>query len=119
MTVQLPVAASLQRSDEICAQVEEILKNQAGVQSYNTIVGFSLLSSVMTTYNGFFFVTLEPWGDRDPEGLTADVVMAQLNYKMRELPGAVVFPFPPPAIPGVGSSGGITFMLGDLQSRGR
>ena len=118
VNVQLPVASSQQRSDEICKQVEEILKNQAGVESYNTIVGFSLLSSVMTTYNGFFFVTLEPWGDRDPDGLTADVVMAQLNQKMRELPGAVVFPFPPPAIPGVGSSGGITFMLEDLQSRG-
>lgn len=118
VNVQLPVASSLQRSDVLCEQVEEILKNQPGVESYNTIVGFSLLSSVMTTYNGFFFVTLKPWGERDPEGLTADVVMAQLNYKMRELPGAVVFPFPPPAIPGVGSSGGITFMLEDLESRG-
>ena len=61
MNVQLPDAASLQRTDAVAKQIEEILKDTPGVQSYNTVVGFSLLSRVNTTYSGFFFVTLKPW----------------------------------------------------------
>jgi len=113
LNVQLPLAASLQRSDETCRQIEEILSNTDGVSSYNTIVGFSLLSQVQTTYNGFFFVTLSPWSERDPKGRTAEAIQAELNARLAELPSAQAFVFPPPAIPGVGSSGGITFMLED------
>jgi HAE1 family hydrophobic/amphiphilic exporter-1 len=113
MNVQLPPASSLQRTDEVCKQIEAILEETPGVQTFNTVVGFSLLSSTNTTYSGFYFVTLKPWGERDPDGLTADVIMQRLNLKLRELPEAVAFAFPPPAIPGVGTSGGVTFMLED------
>ena len=113
MNVQLPGASSLQRTDTICRQIEDMLAKTDGVQSYNTVVGFSLLSQVNTTYNAFYFVTLKPWGERDPSGRTADVILRELNGKLRELPGAIAFGFPPPAIPGVGTSGGVTFMLED------
>jgi len=118
LNVQLPPAASLQRTNEACKEIEKILAETPGVQSYNTVVGFSLLSGVQTTYNGFFFVTLTPWGDRDPDGLTADVLTHRLNAKLAAFPGAMAFTFPPPAIPGVGNAGGITFMLEDRDSRG-
>lgn len=118
LNVQLPAASSLQRTDEVCRQIEEILKDTPGVQSYNTVVGFSLLSGVQTTYNGFFFVTLKPWGVRDDVGLTADVISQDLNMKLAAFPAAMAFVFPPPAIPGVGNAGGITFMLEDRESRG-
>jgi hydrophobic/amphiphilic exporter-1 (mainly G- bacteria), HAE1 family len=113
MNVQLPPASSLQRTDVVCQQIEKILEETPGVQTFNTVVGFSLLSSTNTTYSGFYFVTLKPWDERDPDGLTADVIMQRLNMKLRELPEAVAFAFPPPAIPGVGTSGGVTFMLED------
>jgi HAE1 family hydrophobic/amphiphilic exporter-1 len=113
LNVQLPLASSLQRSDEVCRKIEEILARTPGVQTYNTIVGFSLLSNVNTTYNAFYFVTLSPWDERDPEGLTAPVIMGRLNRGLGELSDAVAFAFPPPAIPGVGTAGGITFMLED------
>jgi HAE1 family hydrophobic/amphiphilic exporter-1 len=113
MNVQLPPASSLQRTDEVCEQIEKILEETPGVQTFNTVVGFSLLSSTNTTYSGFYFVTLKPWDERDPDGLTADVIMQRLNMRLRELPEAVAFAFPPPAIPGVGTSGGVTFMLED------
>ncbi len=113
MNVQLPPAASLQRTGEVCSAVEAILKKTPGIQSYNTVVGYSLLSMVNTTYNGFFFVTLEPWDERDPQGHTADSIMAHLNAELSRIPEAVAFAFPPPAIPGVGTSGGVTFMLQD------
>jgi len=113
MNVQLPPAASLQRTAAVCTTIEAILKKMPGVQSYNTVVGFSLLSQVNTSYNAFFFVTLEPWAERDPEGHTAPAIMAKLNRELSQLPEAVAFAFPPPAIPGVGTAGGITFMLED------
>jgi HAE1 family hydrophobic/amphiphilic exporter-1 len=113
MNVQLPPASSLQRTDEVCKQIEKILEETPGVQTFNTIVGFSLLSSTNVTYSGFYFVTLKPWGERDPDGLTADVIMQRLNFRLHELPEAIAFAFPPPAIPGVGTSGGVTFMLED------
>jgi HAE1 family hydrophobic/amphiphilic exporter-1 len=69
------------------------------------VVGFSLLSSTQTTYSGFYFVTLKPWGDRDPEGLTADVIMQRLNAACASCPRRSRFAFPPPAIPGIGTVG--------------
>jgi HAE1 family hydrophobic/amphiphilic exporter-1 len=115
MNVQLPEAASLQRTGEVCARIEEILAEIPGIQTYNTVVGYSLLSTATTTYNGFFFVTLEPWDER--EGLTADVIIDRINLRLRELPEAVAFAFPPPAIPGVGTSGGVTFVLQDRSGQ--
>ncbi len=118
LNLQLPSGASLQRTEEACTEIEKILAETDGVQSYNTIVGFSLLSGVQTTYNGFFFVTLKPWGQRDPDGLSAEFITHRLNERLAAFPGAMAILFPPPAIPGVGSSGGISFMLEDRESRG-
>ena len=117
LNVQLPTAASLQRTDDVAKQIEGILKETPGVQTYNTVVGFSLLSFVNTTYNAFYFVTLKPWDERDAQGLTADVIMHRLNQRLAGLPEAQAFAFAPPAIPGIGTSGGATFMLEDRSGQ--
>jgi multidrug efflux pump len=117
LNVQLPTAASLQRTDTVAKQIEAILKETPGVQSYNTVVGFSLLSFVNTTYNAFYFVTLKPWDERDAQGLTADVIIHRLNQRLAGLPEAQAFAFAPPAIPGIGTSGGATFMLEDRSGQ--
>jgi multidrug efflux pump len=117
LNVQLPTAASLQRTDEVAKQIEGILKETPGVQTYNTVVGFSLLSFVNTTYNAFYFVTLKLWDERDRQGLTADVIMRRLNQRLAGLPEAQAFAFSPPAIPGIGTSGGATFMLEDRSGQ--
>ena len=117
LNVQLPTAASLQRTDETAKHIEAILKDTPGVQTYNTVVGFSLLSFVNTTYNAFYFVTLKPWDERDPEGLTADVIIRRLSQRLAALPEAQAFAFAPPAIPGIGTSGGATFMLEDRSGQ--
>ncbi len=116
MNAQLPDAASLQRTDAVCKKIEAVLKETPGVQTFNTIVGFSLLSGVNTTYSGFYFVTLTPWAERG--GRTAAVIMREINEKLYMLPEAQAFAFPPPAIPGVGTSGGATFMLEDRSGQG-
>jgi hydrophobic/amphiphilic exporter-1 (mainly G- bacteria), HAE1 family len=118
LNVQLPTAASLERTDEVAKKIEGILKETPGVEMYNTIAGFSLLSIANTSYNAFYFVTLKPWDERTPEGLTADVIMRRLNGRLAGLPEAQAFAFAPPAIPGIGTAGGATFMLEDRSGQG-
>jgi HAE1 family hydrophobic/amphiphilic exporter-1 len=117
LNVQLPVASSLQRTDEVCKQIEAILKETPGVENFNMVIGFSMLSFSNTTFNAFSFIMLKPWGERDPQGLTAEVIMRRLNQRLAGLMEAQAFAFSPPAIPGVGTSGGITFMLEDRSGQ--
>jgi HAE1 family hydrophobic/amphiphilic exporter-1 len=118
LNVQLPTAASLERTADVAKNIEGILKETPGVQTYDTIGGFSLLSIANTSYNAFYFVTLKPWEERTPEGLTADIMMRRLNQRLAGLPDAQAFAFAPPAIPGIGTSGGATFMLEDRSGQG-
>ncbi|MBN9691048.1 MAG: multidrug efflux RND transporter permease subunit [Verrucomicrobia bacterium] len=111
--VQLPNAASLQRTDAVVRQAEEILKNVPGVKYYSSVVGFSLLSGVNNTYSGFFFITLEEWSKRTKPEEQYSAIKERINREFAKIPGAIGFSFPPPAIPGVGTSGGVTFILED------
>jgi HAE1 family hydrophobic/amphiphilic exporter-1 len=77
-----------------------------------SIVGFNLLSSVQSTYTGFFFITLEEWSKRKTPELQVDAIQAHINRELAALPKPTAsFAFPPPAIPGVGTAGGVTFIL--------
>jgi len=116
--VQLPDASSSQRTDEVMRQVEDILKNTPGVKYYSSVVGYSMLSGVQNTYSGFFFITLEDWDKRKAPTEKLRAIMMRLNQQMSKIPGAVGFAFLPPAIPGVGTSGGVTFILEDREGKG-
>jgi HAE1 family hydrophobic/amphiphilic exporter-1 len=116
--LQLPNTASLQRNDEVVKQAEEILKNTPGVKYYSSVVGFSMLSGVYNTYSTFFFISLEEWAKRKKPEEKYGAIMKHLNEKLGALPSAVGFAFPPPAIPGVGTSGGVTFVLEDRAGKG-
>ncbi len=118
LDVQLPEASSLQRLDQACKEVEEILKTTPGVQVFNTIVGYSILSQVNTTYNAYFSVTLKPWSEREKPEERYAAIMAHVNRELARLPSAQAFAFSPPAIPGIGTSGGFTFMLEDRVGEG-
>ena len=111
MQLQLPDAASLQRTDAFALKVEKILEETEGIQSYTTIAGFSLLSQISQSYAGFYFVQLDPWEERGAR--TADVIMRELNLRLRERPEGQAFAFGPPSIPGVGNAGGFDMMLQD------
>ena len=117
INMDLPNAASLERTSTAARQVEEILANTPGVQYTTSIVGFSLLSFVRTTYNGFFFVTLEPWSDRQTRAEQYQEIKVRLNKELSKLPQGTAFSFSPPAIPGVGTSGGFQFVLEDRAGR--
>jgi HAE1 family hydrophobic/amphiphilic exporter-1 len=113
VNVQLPNAASLQRTDVACQRIESILSRTPGVRYVTTTIGSSLLSGVQTTYSGFLFVTLAPWEERTQKGELYQEIKATLNRELTALPDAVAFAFSPPAIPGAGTSGDISFILED------
>jgi HAE1 family hydrophobic/amphiphilic exporter-1 len=113
LNVQLPNASSLQRTREVATQIESILKKTPGVKYTTSVLGFSLLSLVRTSYNAFMWVTMDPWDDRTTREQQFQVIKAHLNQELSRLPEAVAFAFSPPAIPGVGTSGGFTFVLED------
>jgi HAE1 family hydrophobic/amphiphilic exporter-1 len=117
VNLQLPNSASLQRTDEVAKKVETILSQSPGVQYTTSVIGFSLLSFVRTTYNAFFFVTLNPWDDRTTRVEQYQEIKARLNQKLSQLPQGVAFDFAPPAIPGAGTSGGFTFVLEDRAGK--
>jgi hydrophobic/amphiphilic exporter-1 (mainly G- bacteria), HAE1 family len=117
INMQLPNAASLERTSEAARQVEQILANTPGVQYTTSVVGFSLLSFVRTSYNAFYFVTLKPWGDRKSRAEQYQEIKTRLNQQLSRLPQGTAFSFSPPAIPGVGTSGGFQFVLEDRAGR--
>src|SRR6516165_6583758 len=116
--LQLPNTSSLQRNDELVKKAEEILKNTPGVKYYSTVVGYSMLSGVYNTYSSFFFISFEEWSKRKKPDEKYQAIMSHLNREFRKLPGAIGFAFAPPAIPGVGTSGGVTFVLEDRSGKG-
>jgi HAE1 family hydrophobic/amphiphilic exporter-1 len=118
VNLQLPNASSLQRTDEVSRKIETLISQTPGVQYTTTVAGYSMLSGVQTTYSGFFFVTLRPWGERKKLTEQFQALKGLLNLQLIRLPEGTVFGFSPPAIPGLGVAGGVTFILEDRSDRG-
>ncbi len=111
VNVQLPDAASLQRSDAVVKKVEEIIGKHEEVEFVTAATGFSLISGSMSSNAGFVFVSLKDWSFR---ANTANDVVALLNQDFAsEVNEAQVFAFGPPPIPGLGSGSGFTMMIQD------
>ncbi|MGA8503039.1 MAG: multidrug efflux RND transporter permease subunit [Candidatus Sulfotelmatobacter sp.] len=113
VNLQLPNSASLERTSQAATQIENILANTPGVKYTTSVIGFSLLSFVRTSYNAFFVVTLKPWDERKTRAEQFQAIKAHLNQQLSKLPAGIAFSFSPPAIPGVGTAGGFTFILED------
>jgi len=114
--LQLPNAASLQRTSEVTRK-EEVLKNTPGVRNYTSVIGFSLLSTVYNTYSGFVFVNFKPWDDRKSLEESYGAIKAHLARELGKIPDARAFAFAPPSIPGIGTAGGFTAVLEDRAGK--
>jgi HAE1 family hydrophobic/amphiphilic exporter-1 len=111
VNIQLPDAASLQRSDVVVKKVEKIIRSHSEVEYITAATGFSLISGSMSSNAGFVFVALHNWDDREK---TANEVVAALNRDFfLGVNEAQVFAFSPPPIPGLGSGSGFTMMIQD------
>src|SRR5499426_2894442 len=114
VNAQLPDAASLERTDAVMKKAEAILQANHAIEGFNTISGYSLLTSAYSSNMGFFFVQLKPWHDRHSEEEHANGVVASLNRAFaQKIPEAGVVAFGPPAIPGLGTGAGFTLELQD------
>jgi hydrophobic/amphiphilic exporter-1 (mainly G- bacteria), HAE1 family len=117
INMQLPNAASQERTGAAAKQVEQILANTPGVEYTTSVIGFSLLSNVRTSYNAFFWVSLKAWNERTSRAEQFQAIKSRLNQELGRLPAGTVFSFSPPAIPGVGTSGGFQFVLEDRAGK--
>jgi HAE1 family hydrophobic/amphiphilic exporter-1 len=117
VALQLPQGASLQRSSEAAQSVEQALAKVPGVEAVTSVVGFSLLSFTQSTYNSFFFVTLKDWDQRKSKDQQFTAIQQNMARALGGIRQGLAFSFPPPAIPGVGSSGGVSFVLEDRSGR--
>jgi len=111
VNVQLPNAASIQRTDVIARQIETILGDYDDIDMVTNVTGYSLISGAFSTNAIFMFVSLKDWSERDITALELSRIINQRLQK--EVIGAMAFSFGPPAIPGLGSGSGFTLMLQD------
>jgi len=117
LQLQLPNAASLQRTDDVVRQVEQVLYKVPAIESFISVVGVNALAGVQNTYSAFYFIKLKPWDERESKADQAAGVVRYLNRRLASLPQGIAFSITPPAIPGIGVSGGFTFVLEDRAGR--
>jgi len=117
VALQLPDASSLQRTSLTAKKVEDILLKTAGIDHVTSVIGYNMISGAQNTFSCFFWVTLKEWSERKTPEEQYDAIRANLNGELRQLPAGVSIAFSPPAIPGVGTSGGVTFMLEDRAGK--
>ncbi|MFL6583826.1 MAG: efflux RND transporter permease subunit [Chthoniobacterales bacterium] len=116
-SLSLPYAASMERTGNAARKIEEALLKTPGIEHVTSVLGFNLLSTVQSTFNAFFFITFKPWDERSkPEEQYAEL-KARINKSLAGIPEGIGFAFPPPAIPGIGTAGGVTMMLEDRAGR--
>ena len=115
--LQLPNAASLQRNDDASRKIEDMILKTAGVHAVTAVLGYSMLSGAQNTYSSFYWITLKEWAERKAPEEQYEAIKKHLNQELSKITEGVAFSFPPPAIPGVGASGGFTFMLEDRAGK--
>ena len=113
VNVQLPEAASLQRTMAVMKTIDGVLRSEPAIQYVSGIGGYSMLSQTSSPRNAFFFCNLKPYNERMTTALQAGPIIESVNRKLFGLPGAIAFAFPPPAIPGIGQASGVDFFIQD------
>lgn len=114
VNMQLPDAAKLARTRDVVDQVDEILLSTPGVVNVVSVNGYSLLSGTQASNNAFSVVILEGWDDRPH----VNQIMGQIGPQLAGIPEAIVFPFTPPPIQGLGTGGGFEYQLQDRSDAG-
>jgi HAE1 family hydrophobic/amphiphilic exporter-1 len=113
INAQLPPASSLERTEGVVRQIEAVLKKTDGVVACNGVGGLGILTNSFSPEFASFFCKLAPWDERNTEELHVSGIQQTLRRSLAAIPGAVIFPFTPPTIPGFGAAGGFNFLLQD------
>jgi HAE1 family hydrophobic/amphiphilic exporter-1 len=115
--LRLPEGASLNRTEAIVAQVEEMIQPIPGVQGVLSVVGLNFIDYVAAPNQAFFVIRLKPYDQRPAPSESVDAIIARLRPQLAAIPGAIVFPFNLPPIFGLGSTGGFQYVLKALQGQ--
>ena len=115
--MRLPEGASLNRTEQIVAQVESMIRPIPGVQGVISVVGFNFIDGVASSNQAFFVIRLKPYEDRTAASQNVEAIIAQLRPQLGTIQGAIVFPFNLPPILGLGSTGGFQYVLEALQGQ--
>lgn len=118
VSVQLPPASSLQRTEAVSVRVGELLAAYPEVVAYTAINGFSMIAGGENSNMATFFVILENWNLRKGKGKSVFDIIADFNRRVQSVEEAVVYAVNPPAIPGLGVSGGLALELQDRNNLG-
>ena len=113
VNVQLPPGASLERTSDVLKEVEEILAKTEGIESYQTVGGYGLVTNTYQPNYGSLFARLKPWEERHGEALHVKGIMAGLQRQFAAIPEAIIFPFNIPTLSGFGAASGFNFLLQD------
>lgn len=117
LDIQLPNAASLDRTRAIVDQVQTTLRGTAGVENVIAVAGFSILQGTASPNGAMVVATLAPWADRETPELQLNAILARLRATFATIPGANVAAFAPPAISGIGAVGGLDLRLQALKGQ--
>ena len=117
-SVQLPTGASLERTDKMVAQVSDIIREMPEVEDVIEMSGFSFMAGGSGSNLGSMFVMLKPWKDRKGKSHSVEAVMERVDERCASLQQGIVFAVNPPAIPGLGTTSGLSMQLLDINSRG-
>jgi multidrug efflux pump len=112
-----PDGASLERTASVSQTADEMTASLPAVQDRVEVAGYSLIDVAFKNNTGSFFINFKPFEERKGEKeLTSNATMAAMRAKFRSIKDGLVFPFNPPPIPGMGTTGGFTFWIQDTQS---
>ena len=112
VSVMLPDAAALERTEEFMKDLEGIIDGIDGVRDYMTVGGYSILDGAVVPNAGFCVIVFDHWDERGKDEHQS-VILQKLNRAFHGLQGGVAMAFPMPSLPGVGMSGGLSMMLQD------
>lgn len=115
---QLPPASSLNRTEAVSKQINRILDSYPEVKTYIGISGFSIMGGGELSNAGTYFVILKNWKERKGKEHTAQSVVNRFNREAYGIQEAQIFAMVPPAIPGLGASGGLQLQLEDRKNLG-
>ncbi len=118
VSVQLPDAASVERTLEVVDKLNERVGSMEGIEHWVSVPGYSLLDGAVASNTATLFVSFDPWDERTGPGLSQEALVARMWQEFSSIQEANIFPFIPPTIIGLGVSGGFEIQLQDRADVG-
>ncbi len=112
--IQTPPGSTLERTNQISEKLEKICEEIEGVKSVSALAGYEVLTEGTGSNSGTCLINLKDWKDRKN---TAQDIIRELEERSKDMPGAMIEFFQPPAVPGYGAAGGFELRLLDKAGR--